>query len=128
MHEQFYKVHVEHFSTHFQRLYMIIMSTNMEAACMAHQSYVVVRRRDNFFLILVDGFLLILLGVLCDKVICGITTLFTALFFVVLVMGQSAKCRESLVDFRARMECIDFVVMVLPRQKKRKRREAEKAS
>jgi hypothetical protein len=26
------------------------------------------------------------------------------------------------------MECIDFVVMVLPRQKKRKRREAEKAS
>jgi hypothetical protein len=80
MYGQFYKLHVEHRSTLKQKSYTIIMGLIMEVACMACLTYAAVRRSDhfffNFFLILVDGLVMILLGKLFDKVMCGVSALF----------------------------------------------------
>jgi hypothetical protein len=108
MHGQFYKLHVEHNPHHKQRPYTIIMGTLMEAACLACLTYAAVRKSDhfffNFFLILADGFVMIFLGVLFDKVMCGLSAFFTFWALSVLMCWQSAKRRRWLVDLRARLE------------------------
>jgi hypothetical protein len=108
MHGEFYKLHVDHPPTHKQRPYTIIMGTIMEAASMACVTYAAVRKRDhfffNFFLILVDGLVMIFLGVLFDKVMCGLSAFFTFLALSVLMCWQSTKRRRWLVDSRARLE------------------------
>jgi hypothetical protein len=89
IHGEFYKLHVEHRPNHKQRPYTIIMGTIMEAASMACVTYAAVRKNDqiffNFFLILVDSFVMIFLGVLFDKVVCGFSVFFTFLALIVLV-------------------------------------------
>jgi hypothetical protein len=101
MYGQFYKLHVEHRSTLKQKSYTIIMGLIMEVACMACLTYAAVRRSDhfffNFFLILVDGLVMILLGKLFDKVMCGVSALFMVSALLVLVVWQSCAV-ESLLS------------------------------
>jgi polyferredoxin len=108
MQGQFYNLHVEHRPTRKQRPYTIIMCLIMEAASMTCVTYAAVRKSDhfffNFFLILVDDFVMIFLGVLFDKVMCGFSVFFTFLALFVLVCWQSTKRRRSLVDLRTRLE------------------------
>jgi hypothetical protein len=89
MQGQFYNLHVEHRPTRKQRPYTIIMCLIMEAASMTCVTYAAVRKSDhfffNFFLILVDDFVMIFLGVLFDKVMCGFSVFFTFLALIVLV-------------------------------------------